>query len=84
MTNATAAEAGTRIANRVGGLRARPILLVEADDQNRADMEALARALREQGASALTHAALATDHGFSDCRIALQAIVIDWLEKLPT
>jgi hypothetical protein len=28
-------------------LRTRPVLLVEADDQNRADMEALASALRQ-------------------------------------
>jgi len=63
-------------------LRARPVLLVEADDQNRADMEALAGALRQKGAVALDHVAVATDHGFSDHRIALQTIVLEWLGKL--
>jgi uncharacterized protein len=63
-------------------LRARPVLLVEADDQNRADMEALAGALRKKGAVALDHVAVATDHGFSDRRIALQTIVLEWLGKL--
>lgn len=63
-------------------LHARPVLLVEADDQNRADMEALAAALQQAGSHALDHRAVATDHSFSDHRIALQAIVIEWLEKL--
>lgn len=63
-------------------LRSRPVLLVEADDQNHADMEALAVALRRSGTVALEQKAVTTDHSFSDRRIALQAIVIRWLEKL--
>lgn len=63
-------------------LRMRPILLVEADDQNRADMEALAGALRQKDVVALSHVAVATDHSFSDHRIALQTIVVEWLETL--
>src|SRR5260370_1014532 len=63
-------------------LRGRPVLLVEADDQNHADMEALAAALREKGAIALDHEAVSTDHSFSDHRIALQTIVVKWLEKV--
>ena len=62
-------------------LRGRPVLLVEADDQNHADMEALAAALREKGTIALDHEAVSTDHSFSDHRIALQMIVVKWLEK---
>ena len=62
-------------------LRTRPVLLVEADDQNHTDMEALVGALQQKGAVALTHAAVATDHAFSDHRIALQTIVLEWLEK---
>jgi len=63
-------------------LRTRPVLLVEADDQNHADMEALAAALRQRGAVALNQASVPTDHAFSDHRMALQTIVIEWLEKL--
>lgn len=63
-------------------LHTRPVLLVEADDQNHADMEALASALRQKGAVALEQVSVATDHSFSDRRIALQAIVIRWLENL--
>lgn len=65
-----------------GALQGRPVLLVEADDQNHSDMEALAGALRQKGAVALSQVAVATDHSFSDHRIALQTIVIEWLEKL--
>ena len=63
-------------------LRTRQLLLVEADDQNHGDMEALASALRQKGSSHLEQRAVATDHSFSDHRIALQAIVVDWLQKL--
>lgn len=63
-------------------LRTRPVLLVEADDQNHADMEALASALRQKGSARLEQKAVATDHSFSDHRIALQTIVIDWLQRL--
>jgi ribonuclease BN (tRNA processing enzyme)/pimeloyl-ACP methyl ester carboxylesterase len=65
-------------------LRTRPVLLLEADDQNRADMEALASALRQKHAVALEQETIETDHSFSDHRIALQSIVIRWLGKLET
>jgi pimeloyl-ACP methyl ester carboxylesterase len=65
-----------------GALRHRPVLIVTADDQNRTDMDALAAALRKNGSVSLQHAALESDHSFSDRRIALQAIVIRWLENL--
>ena len=65
-----------------GALRGRALLLVTADDQNRADMDALAAALRKSGSAALQYAAVETDHNFSDRRIALQTIVLAWLENL--
>ena len=63
-------------------LRTRPVLLVEANDQNHTDMQAFAAALRQKGSSAMEEKAVATDHSFSDRRIALQAMVIEWLNKL--
>ena len=63
-------------------LRALPVLLVGAEDQNKADMDALALALRQKSAVALIHQDVSTDHSFSDHRITLQAIVIEWLETL--
>jgi uncharacterized protein len=62
--------------------RTRPLLLVEADDQNHAEMEALASEIRGKGSTGLEQKVLVTDHSFSDHRIALQTIVIDWLQKL--
>ena len=63
-------------------LRDRPVLLLQADDQNRSDMEALAAALRREGAVALEHVPVATDHSVSDRRILMQTIVLEWLSKL--
>ena len=63
-------------------LRDRALLIVTANDQNRTDMDALVAALRNNGARALRHAAVETDHSFSDRRIALQTIVIGWLDSL--
>jgi len=60
----------------------RPVLLVEADDQNHGDMEALANALRQKGSAALEQKTVSTDHNFSDHRIELQTIVIHWLQSL--
>lgn len=63
-------------------LHTRPVLLVEADDQNHDDMEALANALRQKASAALEQRAVPTDHSFSDHRIELQTIVIHWLQSL--
>lgn len=63
-------------------LHTSPVLLVEADDQNHSDMEALAAALRKKGSVALEERAMPADHSFSDHRIALQSIVVEWLASL--
>jgi uncharacterized protein len=63
-------------------LRTRRVLLVEADDQNHADMEALATTLRQKRAMELEQVSVPTDHSFSDHRLALQSIVVGWLERL--
>lgn len=63
-------------------LRGRPVLLVEAEDQNHAEMEALAAALKQKDSVTLERIAVATDHSFSDHRIELQKIVVNWLERL--
>ena len=58
-------------------LKTRPVLLVSADDGTQADAHQLAQAL---GASA-TEVHMATDHPYSDHRIALESTVVGWLEK---
>jgi len=64
----------TRWAPRLAG---RPALLVSADDGSQADAHRMAQAL---GAKA-TEIHMATDHPYSDHRIALLSAVVGWLEK---
>jgi pimeloyl-ACP methyl ester carboxylesterase len=61
-------------------LKDRPVLIVEADDRNLSDNQALAAALRKLGNSRITETHMTTDHIFSDYRIALQGVVVEWLE----
>jgi hypothetical protein len=63
-------------------LRGRPVLLVAANDQNRGDMNALSAAIQQKGSAALEHISVETDHNFSDHRMALQSILVEWLEEL--
>jgi LmbE family N-acetylglucosaminyl deacetylase len=45
-------------------------------------MEALTAVLQQKSVVALTHLAVQTDHSFSDHRVVLESIVIEWLEKV--
>jgi pimeloyl-ACP methyl ester carboxylesterase len=58
----------------------RPILILSANDGLRSSNEALAAALKQAG-SPVTYQHFATDHGFSDHRIALQTTILNWLQK---
>jgi uncharacterized protein len=58
------------------------VLIVEADDRNLSDNQSLAAALRKVGNSRVTETHMATDHIFSDHRIALQAAVVEWLQGI--
>jgi len=64
----------TRWAPRLG---ARPALLVSADDGSQADAHKLAQTLGPKA----TEIHMATDHPYSDHRIALETAVVGWLEK---
>lgn len=68
--------------NWAAALQSRPVLLVAADDQNYRDMEALAEALVRKHSADLNRVHVVTDHSFSDRRIALQHIVVEWLNKI--
>lgn len=63
-------------------LKDRPILVMESDDGLTADDKAMADALRKAGNANVTEQHIATDHAYSDHRIALQAAVVAWLETL--
>jgi hypothetical protein len=63
-------------------LKERPVLVLEADDRNTSDNEALAEDLRKAGDARVTEQHMHTDHPFSDHRIAMQAAIVNWLESI--
>ena len=60
-----------------------PILAVRAKYGIAGPNRELAEALRSAGNAHVTTIEMATDHSFSDHRIALAATVIGWLQRLP-
>lgn len=61
-------------------LSPRPVLLVTADDGSQPSAHDLADRLRAAGDKDVGEVHMATDHPFSDHRIALEAVVVDWLQ----
>ncbi len=61
-------------------LKTRPVLLVTSDDGLAPQNARLAAALRQAG-GAVSETHFATDHSYSDHRIALESAVLDWLGK---
>jgi diadenosine tetraphosphate (Ap4A) HIT family hydrolase len=59
----------------------RPLLLVGADYGLGSGTTKLAQAARQAAAPALTETHMATDHSFSDARIALSAEIVRWLGR---
>lgn len=59
----------------------RPLLLIGADYGIGAGTAKLAQAARQAAAPALTETHMATDHSFSDARIALSAEILRWLGR---
>jgi len=60
-----------------------PLLLVTSDDGLRGASDALAKADRAALGAPVTEVHFATDHSYSDHRIALETAVIRWLDGLP-
>ena len=65
------------------GLARLPLLVVTSDDGLLGDANALVGGVRKAGGTRITERHIATDHGYSDSRIALESVVIDWLATLP-
>jgi pimeloyl-ACP methyl ester carboxylesterase len=65
------------------GLAAKPVLILSSDDGLAPQTDELAAAIRAQGGNRVRTVHVATDHGWSDRRIALQVAVILWLQSLP-
>lgn len=64
-------------------LKNRTALIVTSDDGLAAAGDAFAAALRKAGDRHVTTAHLATDHAYSDQRIELSRVVLQWLATLP-
>ena len=65
------------------GLATRPLLVLTSDDGLAAGADTLAGAVRAAGGRQVATAHVATDHGWSGARIALETAVIRWLAALP-
>ncbi|WP_036167527.1 S9 family peptidase [Massilia sp. 9096] len=63
-------------------LAAKPLLLVGAERGNARQVAPLADAVRARGGKLLRAQTLASDHAFSDRRIALSSLVVGWLDGL--
>lgn len=62
-------------------LKSRPALILTADDGLTPDNQRLAAALKAAGDTDVTEEHMATDHSYSDKRIALESAVVRWLER---
>ena len=71
-----------RFAGAVPGLARIPLLVISSDDGLAPQTDALVKAVREQGNRAVTAVHIATDHSYSDRRIALESEVLTWLQHI--
>jgi pimeloyl-ACP methyl ester carboxylesterase len=72
-----------RVADRVPGLAQLPLLVITSDDGLAPQSDALVKAVRAKGNASVTTVHYSTDHSYSDRRIAVEASVLEWLERLP-
>ena len=71
-----------RFQSNAAGLARLPLLALTADDGLAPGTDALVQAVRAAGGKQVTTAHVATDHSWSDKRIALETLVITWLQGL--
>ncbi|HTV96768.1 MAG TPA: alpha/beta fold hydrolase [Steroidobacteraceae bacterium] len=71
-----------RMQNAAAGLAKIPLLVLTADDGLAPHAASLVEAIRADGGTQVTTYHVATDHGWSDHRIALESMVITWLGGL--
>ena len=72
-----------RLQNAAPGLAGTRLLALTSDDGLAADTDALVAAIRAAGGKAVTASHVATDHSWSDHRIALETRILNWLATLP-
>jgi acetyl esterase/lipase len=71
-----------RLESDVAGLVQIPLLVLSADDGLAPGTDALVRAIQAKGGHKVTALHVATDHSWSDHRIALESEIIKWLNGL--
>lgn len=72
-----------RLQNAAPGLAKTRLLALTSDDGLAAHTDALVEAIRANGGSQITYGHVATDHSWSDHRIALANTIVTWLAALP-
>jgi hypothetical protein len=65
------------------GLAKLPVLVLTADDGSSVAADKLIAAIHAQGGAKVQLHHEATDHSWSDRRITLEGLIIDWLQTLP-
>jgi acetyl esterase/lipase len=68
--------------NAVAGLAQLPLLVLTANDGLAPRADNLVKAIQAKGGKQVTTIHAETDHGWSDHRIYLETVVINWIEKL--
>jgi hypothetical protein len=71
------------IATTAGGLTKTPLLVLTSDDGLALPVDALVKDIEANGNTTVTAMHVATDHAWSDHRIALQSAIVLWLSRLP-
>lgn len=72
------------ISRTAPGLAKLPVLVLTADDGLAPGADALVASIKAQPGARVQTQHFATDHSWSDSRLALQSSVIAWLQALPT
>ncbi|MGA9799018.1 MAG: alpha/beta hydrolase [Terriglobales bacterium] len=71
-----------RMENAAAGLTQVPLLVLTANDGLAPDSDALVHAIEAKGGHQVTVIHVATDHSWSDHRIALESAILNWLAGL--
>jgi pimeloyl-ACP methyl ester carboxylesterase len=71
-----------RMENAAAGLTQIPLLVLTSDDGLAPDSDALVHAIEAKGGHKITTVHVATDHSWSDHRIALESAILTWLAGL--
>lgn len=73
---------GWTFAKAAPGLSQTPLFVLTSDDGLAGQSDALSKAIKDGGGKQIKTLHVATDHSWSDRRIALQAAVVTWLDSL--